>query len=399
MSMANNVLMIGWELPPYNSGGLGEACLGLSKALAKKGAKITFVLPQKVDLHFDFMNLVFANVAEEGVDLMNQAYLSYETWIKGKKFKIKDAPTGYIAGALKYAQRIGDIAKKVQPDVIHGHDWFTFPAGVTAKEMTSSPFVAQVHSTEFDRTGGNSPNKNVYDIEKFGVDNADRVIAISDLQRRILTRDYSVDPDKIEVVYNGASFFQNDKLPPTLEFYKSAGYKIVLFLGRITLQKGPEYFVRAAKRILDYEKKVLFVVVGDGDMFSQMVSEAVGLGIMSNFIFTGFLRGIEKDRIYQTADVYVMPSVSEPFGLTVLESIGNETPVLVSKQSGVSEIISHALKTDFWDTEEIANKIISAIRYPALLSVLKEEAKKELLNVNWDRSAEKCLTIYNTLHK
>lgn len=389
--------MIGWELPPFNSGGLGEACLGLSKALAKKGANITFVLPAKVDLRFDFMNLVFANISEEDQDLMRQAYLSYDAWIKGKKLKVKDTPNGYIAGALKYAERIGEIAKKVHPDVIHSHDWFTFPAGIAAKESTSVPFVAQIHSTEFDRTGGNMPNKTVYDIEKMGVDNADRVIAISDLQRRILTRDYSLNPSKIEVVYNGASFFDKDAIPPALEFYKSAGYKIVLFLGRITLMKGPEYFVRAAKRILEYEKKVLFVVVGSGDMFSQMVSEAVNLGIMQNFVFTGFLRGEEKDRIFQTADIYIMPSVSEPFGLTALESIGNGTPVVVSKQSGVSEVISSALKTDFWDTDEIANKVISALRYPALLTALRDESKKELPNVSWDKSAERCLDIYNNI--
>ncbi|KKQ46281.1 MAG: glycosyl transferase group 1, partial [Candidatus Woesebacteria bacterium GW2011_GWA1_37_8] len=220
--MAKNVLMIGWELPPFNSGGLGEACLGLSKALAKKGTNLTFVLPQKVDLHFD-------------------------------------APSGYVAGALKYAKRIKEIAQKAVPDIIHSHDWFTFPAGIAAKEATNAPFVAQVHSTEIDRTGGNSPNQTVFEIEKLGVQSADKVIAISQMQRNILNTSYDVSPEKIEVVYNGASFFEKEKLPPTLEFYKSAGYKIVLFLGRITLMKGPEYFVRAAKRILDYEKKVIFV--------------------------------------------------------------------------------------------------------------------------------------------
>ncbi|KKQ25202.1 MAG: Glycosyltransferase [Microgenomates group bacterium GW2011_GWC1_37_12b] len=395
--MAKNVLMIGWELPPFNSGGLGEACLGLSKALAKKGTNVTFVLPQKVDLHFDFMNLVFANVAEEGTDLVNEAYQSYEVWVKGKKFKIKDAPSGYVAGALKYAKRIKEIAQKAVPDIIHSHDWFTFPAGIAAKEATNAPFVAQVHSTEIDRTGGNSPNQTVFEIEKLGVQSADKVIAISQMQRNILNTSYDVSPEKIEVVYNGASFFEKEKLPPTLEFYKSAGYKIVLFLGRITLMKGPEYFVRAAKRILDYEKKVIFVVVGNGDMFSQMLSEAVNLGIMNNFIFTGFLQGEDKHRIYQTADIYLMPSVSEPFGLTVLESIGNGTPVLLSKQSGVSEIVSNVLKTDFWDIDEIANKVISAIRYPALLTVLKDESKKELPNISWDRSADKCLHVYQDL--
>ena len=175
------------------------------------------------------------------------------------------------------------------------------------------------------------------------------------------------------------------------------GYKIVLFLGRITLQKGPEYFVRAARKVLDYEKKVLFVVTGDGDMFNQMLEEAVSLGVVNNFVFTGFLRGEEKDRIFQSADIYVMPSVSEPFGITVLESIGNGTPVLVSKQSGVSEVVQHALKADFWDVNEIANKIISSIRYPVLLQDLIRESKRELPGINWDKSADKCVKIYETL--
>lgn len=389
--------MIGWELPPYNSGGLGEACLGLAKALADKGVRVTFVLPRKVNLRFGFMDLLFADVEEDGSSVAVEPYLSFSAWMNGKKIKIKDMPHGYIAGAFEYAKRIEDIARKVSPDVIHCHDWFTFPAGLAAKAASLAPLVTHVHSTEFDRTGGNQPNKIVFDIEKAGLDAADRVIAISNLQKQILTRNYQVSPSKIDVVYNGASFFDREKLPPALEFYKSQGYKIVLFLGRITLMKGPEYFVRAAKRVLEYEKKVIFVVVGSGDMFSQMVNEAADLGIIGNFLFTGFLRGEDKDRIYQTADIYVMPSVSEPFGLTVLEAIGNGTPVLLSKQSGVSEVVSNVLRSDFWDIDEMANKIITSLRFPELLEVLRKESKRELPSIGWDKSASRCLEVYTSL--
>jgi len=263
--------------------------------------------------------------------------------------------------------------------------------------VTGVPLITHVHSTEYDRTGGNSPNPVVVDIEKEGLMCADRIVAISKLQKSLLVSNYGVDESKIDIIYNGASFFGKESFSPALEVYKKMGYKIVLFLGRITLQKGPEYFVRAARKVLDYEKKVLFVVTGDGDMFNQMLEEAVSLGVVNNFVFTGFLRGEEKDRIFQSADIYVMPSVSEPFGITVLESIGNGTPVLVSKQSGVSEVVQHALKADFWDVNEIANKIISSIRYPVLLQDLIRESKRELPGINWDKSADKCVKIYETL--
>lgn len=397
--MNPKVLMIGWELPPFNSGGLGEACLGLSKSLAKKGADITFVLPQKVDINSDFMKIVFANVNSENEDLIFSVYTAVETWAMQRNIKLKysDIPSGFLAGAIKYGQMIKDIAIKCAPDVIHAHDWLTFPAGVAAKEATGAPLVVHVHSTEFDRTGGNNPNSLVKYIEKTGLEKADKVIAISKMQKSMLMENYSVDPSKIEVVYNGASFFNKELLSPALTYYKDLGYKIVLFLGRITLQKGPEYFVQAAKRVLDINEKVIFVVTGSGDMLGRMMNDAIHLNVMKNFVFTGFLRGIEKDRIFQSADLYVMPSVSEPFGLTALESIGNSTPVLLSKQSGVAEVVNHALKIDFWDIDGMADKILSALRYPSLISVLQQESSKELPLINWDRSADKCIGLYNSL--
>lgn len=386
-------------MPPFNSGGLGEACLGLSKSLALKGADITFVLPQKVDVKSDFMKIVFANVDAENEDLIFSVYTTIETWAKERNVKLKysDLPSGFLAGAIKYGKMIKKIAVKCAPDVIHAHDWLTFPAGIAAKEATGAPLVVHVHSTEYDRTGGNNPNKMVEYIEKCGLESADKIIAISRMQKNTLVENYSINPDKIDIVYNGAAFFCKQPLSPTLTYFKDLGYKIVLFLGRITLQKGPEYFVSAAKRVLDVNDKVVFVVTGSGDMMGQMIADAMRLGVMKNFIFTGFVRGEEKDRIYQSADLYVMPSVSEPFGLTALESIGNSTPVLISKQSGVSEVVNHALKIDFWDTESMADKILAALKYPALLSVLRQESKRELPLINWDNSADKCLNLYQSL--
>lgn len=396
MSVTNpKVLMLGWELPPFNSGGLGVACYGLAQALAKKGAKITFVLPKRVDLKFDFMDLEFANVNEPEEKILS-AYSTLHSWLVDAGIDEK-FPSDFVSGALKYAEKIKGIAMKVRPDIIHAHDWLTFPAAVAAKQATGKPSITHVHSTEYDRTGGHIPNKSVFNIEKNGLKNADKVISISKLQIDLLRKIYDLEEQKIELVYNGSSVFKKEQLPPALGYLKEMDYKIVLFLGRITLQKGPEYFVRAAKKVLEYDKKVAFVVTGSGDMIEQMIAEAKDLGIIDKFVFTGFLREEERDRILQAADLYVMPSVSEPFGIVPLEAIANETPVLLSKQCGVAEVLNHVLKVDFWDTDEMANKILAVIKYGCLHDDLVWESGKELPNINWDKSADKCLRLYRQL--
>jgi glycogen synthase len=386
--------MLGWELPPFNSGGLGVACLGLSRALAGKGADITFVLPRKVNLSYDFMDLVFANIGNSE-DLSN-AYISSTTY-REYLDDFDSAPWDYVAGSIEYAKKVGAIVKKLNIDLIHSHDWMTFPAGVAAKEVTKKPLIVHVHSTEVDRTGGHYPNKIVYNIERHGMNMADRVVSVSEFTKNIIVNNYGINSNKIEVIYNGIEEIKEKRLPPALPHLKDLGYKIVLFLGRITLMKGPEYFVRAANTALFYNNKIIFVVAGSGDMYERMIGEAARLGIVDNFVFTGFLRGEEKSRIYQSADLCVMPSVSEPFGIVPLEAIANGTPVLVSKQTGVSEILQHVLKADFWDTDEIADKILAAIQHDSLRSNLVYESSKELPNINWNASADKCLNIYNYL--
>jgi len=386
--------MLGWELPPFNSGGLGEACYGLAKAMSKKGANITFVLPRKLSLKVDFMNLVFADIGEDYTNI--ESCYTTAAKVVGKQY-VLNTPTNLLAGVLSYSQRIGRIAMKYPADIIHSHDWLTFPAAIAAKKLIHKPLVSHIHSTEYDRTGGIYPNPDVYEIEKNGVDFSDKVIPVSNLTRTILEKFYGVPSSKIEVVYNGVDKFSVEKLSPVLQGYKKAGYKIVLYLGRITLQKGPEYFVRAASKVLKHEKKVLFVVTGSGDMQEAMMNETANLGIMKNFFYTGFLRGEERDRIFQSADLYVMPSVSEPFGITSLEAIANGTPVMISNQSGVSEVLKHALKVDFWDIDEMANKIVSVVRYKALKNDLQNESAKEIRGINWDKAADTCLSIYSSL--
>lgn len=393
--MPLKVLMLGWELPPFNSGGLGVACYGLAKALSKKGIQITFVLPMKVDLNVDFMELVFADIQKD-LEKIPAAYSS-SPWLAKLKNGVVPFPRDFLAAAEKYAEKIKDIALKSNPDIIHAHDWMTYPAAIEARKVTGKPLVAHVHSTEFDRTGGHNPNPIVYEIEKEGLQAADRVLPVGGFMKNILVSKYSLNPQKIVVVYNGIDEPTRRSLAPGLSEFKKLGYKIVLYLGRITLQKGPEYFVRAAKRVSEYDPKVVFVVTGSGDMQEYMISEAARLGVLGKFIFTGFLRGDERDQIYQSADLYVMPSVSEPFGITALEAVANGTPVLISKQSGVSEILENALKVDFWDTEEMANKILAVLKYNPLKVDLRSQGGREIKNITWEKAADKCFNIYNQL--
>ncbi|MCH7640824.1 glycosyltransferase family 4 protein [Patescibacteria group bacterium] len=388
--MTLKVLMLGWELPPFNSGGLGVACLGLARALVNQGAKITFVLPQKHKLRFDFMDLVFADLKE-----FQELVAAYTT--SSSDDRVFTSGFSFVNQAHLFGERVRSIALRYQVDIIHCHDWLTFPAGIAAKRVLGKPLVSHVHSTEFDRTGGHYPNPEVFQIEKKGLEEADSVISVSNFTKDILVRKYGINSDKVNVVYNGVDEFRPKNLPPALKPLKDLGYKVVLYLGRITLHKGPEYFIRAAKRVSEYEPKVIFVVVGDGDMQERMMNEAANLGILDKVIFTGFLRGDEKDRIYQSADLYVMPSVSEPFGITPLESIANNTPVLISKQSGVSEVLNHVLKVDFWDTDEMANKILAVVRYSSLGNDLKRESGQELPKINWHESARKTISIYKQL--
>jgi len=387
--------MVGWELPPLNSGGLGEACYGLSKALSKKGVTINFVLPYNVGIDCDFMNILYANTSLNPKKVINP-YLTYTQWLKA----IKNGSVSlfdYLSQVMEYADNIKDIARSVKADLIHMHDWLTYPAGVTAQEYLTCPLVAHVHATEFDRTGGRFLNDAVFNIEKFGLDQADKVLPVGGIVKRTLIEKYDIDPAKIDVIYNGVEDASKPKLDPALINLKKLGYKVVLFLGRITLQKGPDYFVKAAKIVAKYHPKTVFVVTGSGDMQSQMISEAANLGVIDKFLFTGFLRGSERDSVYQAADVYVMPSISEPFGITALEAVKNRTPVIVSKQSGVSEVLRSALKVDYWDTEELANKIIAVLKYKSLPKDLRKESVKEIVNLTWDHSADEVLRVYNSV--
>lgn len=280
-------------------------------------------------------------------------------------------------------------------DVVHAHDWFTFPAGLAVARATGRPLVVHVHSTEFDRSGENGHSV-VAGYEHDGCHGADRVIAVSRRTKAVLVERYGVDEGKIEVVYNGV---ENGPARPDIAIPPKIAKddKIVLFLGRVTMQKGPEYFLQAAKRVLEVMDDVKFVVAGTGDKIQEMIEAVAEAGIGPKVVFTGFLRGPDLERVFEMADVYVMPSVSEPFGIAPLEAISHDVPVIMSKQSGVSEVIEHALKVDFWDTDEMANKIVAVLRHPPLGATLRKHADFELRRLTWEGAADKCLEVYRSV--
>ncbi len=296
-----------------------------------------------------------------------------------------------VDNAERYARLVVALGRRERFDVIHAHDWMTFPAGLAMARVSGKPLVVHVHSTEFDRAGDH-PNQRVYDIERRGMHGAMRVIAVSELTKSLCVRRYGVEPGKVGVVYNGieADSAAGSQSAERIE----ARDKIVLFLGRITMQKGPEYFVRAAKRVLEKVPNTKFIMAGSGDMYTRSIEEAAALGIGHRFSFTGFLRGKQVDEVFRMADCYVMPSVSEPFGIAPLEAMRNDTPVIISKQSGVSEVLTHALKVDFWDIDDMANKIVAVLRHPPLSQTLREHGSFELRKLTWDGAAAKCVQAY-----
>jgi glycosyltransferase involved in cell wall biosynthesis len=393
--------MFGWEFPPFNTGGLGTACYGLTKGLSNHKSEVTFVVPYAKSAKADYVKLVSAEglskVTIKGIESPIKGYMTSEEYEWSKEaLKQGDSKTVKIYGknlfheVELYAKKAELIAKHENYDVIHAHDWMTYKAGMRAKMISKKPLVVHVHATEFDRTGGLGVNQDVYDIERKGMHAADAVIAVSQFTKNKIVEHYGVPAHKVHVVHNAVE--QRD-----VSEAKKKKNKLVLFLGRITLQKGPDYFVYAAKRALEVDPNIRFVVAGQGDMTAFMIEKAAELGISDKFMFAGFLRGKEIDDAYKMADLYVMPSVSEPFGITPLESMANGTPVLISKQSGVSEVISNCLKADFWDIDDMANKIVSVLRHDVLHEALTENGGNEVRKFNWDDSALKCINIYNSV--
>ena len=417
------VFMLGWEFPPFISGGLGTACYGLTRAMDQLGIEVIFCLPRMVDnryathvklltpdlqtsLAFKFNDL--KNVTFRTIDSPLQPYSTpdiYQRRIEEALRQKQGMHGGNVGSAFiggmhysgdmydevhRYAAVAAELAADEQFDIVHAHDWMTYPAGIAVAAISGKPLIVHIHSTEFDRSGENV-NQMVYDIERESMERADKVIAVSYFTRNIIISRYGISGEKVEVVHNGVEHNGNWSLTET---GIDKDEKIVLFLGRITMQKGPEYFLQAAKKVLEVMDNVKFVMAGSGDLMHRAVEMAAELGIGQKVLFTGFLCGEDVQKIYEMADLYVMPSVSEPFGIAPLEALNNDVPVIISKQSGVSEVLMHALKVDFWDVNEIANKIIAVLKYPPLGVTLRNYGNFEVRKLRWKDSALKCVKIY-----
>ncbi|MBW2969797.1 glycosyltransferase family 4 protein [Candidatus Woesearchaeota archaeon] len=394
------VLMFGWEFPPYKSGGLGTACYGLTKALSKQNVEVTFVMPVTPEgAKAKFVKLIGAsniakNVKIKTIDSPLKAYMTsasyeeqYYTWGSNKKQVYgKDL----YQEVQRYAQIAKHIAKTEPHDIIHCHDWMTYQAGINAKKASKKPLIMHLHATEFDRTADN-PDHRISHIEWQGLDQADIIITNSHFSKKNIIKHYKIHPDKIQVVHWGIDE------APTMNYKPEKKDKTVLFLGRVTIQKGPDYFIEVAKKVLEHEPNTKFVIVGDGDMLPRMINRTAELGITDKVIFTGALSGEDVHKAFQTADLYVMPSVSEPFGLVALESLKNRTPVLISKQSGVSEVLKNALKTDFWDLNKMTDMIVNVLRHTALQEELKEHGTREAQKFNLDEPARKIKEVYQRI--
>jgi len=427
------VLMFGWEFPPHIAGGLGTACKGIVEGLAHNGVETLFVMPsasgdedqsctkiinasdvavqnvsETVDEFLDkvkFIN-VDSNIVPyvdpdqyfEAIEEMKRKKTTETTIGFGQKFKFSGKyGANLLEEVSRYAQVGGTIAMQNKDafDVIHAHDWLTYLAGIAAKELTGKPLVVHVHATSFDRGTDDMVDSRVYAIERRGMEAADKVVAVSELTRNIVINKYGIDPSKVIAVHNAVDFSGRENL----EIQRGVKDKIVTFLGRITFQKGPEYFIDAAAKVLKRTENVRFVMAGSGDMMNRAIRQVARLGISDRFHFTGFLRGADVQKMFALSDVYIMPSVSEPFGISPLEAMRSNVPSIISFQSGAAEILKYAFKVNFWDVDAMADDIYALIKYPALADFAAKKGFDEVNALKWDHAAAKLKDIYYSLVK
>lgn len=420
------VLMFGWEFPPHISGGLGTACYGITKGLAANGVEVLFVMPSAsgdedqssariinasdVAVYDSFTNIdeyldkvqflrvgsnLMPYISPENYSLLSEEERHFQTMEFTTHFRSKYKFSGKYGANLyeevaRYAMVGGAIAAENDFDVIHAHDWLTYLAGIAAKRVSGKPLVVHVHATEFDRDGEDY-NTIVYDIEKRGMSEADRVITVSDWTRNIVINRYGIDASKVVTVHNAVDFSGRSDI----KVNRTVKEKVVTFLGRVTLQKGPEYFIEAAWKVLDRCDNVRFVMAGSGDLLNRSVRRVAQLGMADKFHFTGFLRGADVQRMFAYSDVYVMPSVSEPFGISPLEAMISNVPTIISKQSGVAEVLRHAIKVDFWDIDALADAIYALVNYPAISKIASEKGYEEVSTLKWNNAAAKMKAVYS----
>lgn len=425
------VLMFGWEFPPHIAGGLGTACYGIVKGLAYNGVQTLFVMPSAsgdedqsaariisasdvpvesvgstVDEFLDKVKFVrigsnmipYVDPEEFHEMVESERRLQSENLTKciGTKFRFSGRyGSNLMEEVAHYAMVGGTIAMehKDEFDIIHAHDWLTYLAGIAAKELTGKPLVVHVHATSFDRGTEDQIDSRVYDIEKRGMMAADKVIAVSDLTRNIVINKYGIDPEKVVTVHNAVDFSGRENV----KVERGVRDNVVTFLGRITFQKGPEYFIESAAKVLKRTKGVRFVMAGSGDMMNRCIRHVAKLGISDRFHFTGFLRGAEVQKMFAMSDVYIMPSVSEPFGISPLEAMRSNVPAIISNQSGAAEVLKYAFKVDFWDVDAMADDIYALLKYPALADFAAREGYEEVNRLKWNIATAKLKNIYESV--
>ncbi len=427
------VLMFGWEFPPHIAGGLGTACEGIVKGLAYNGVETLFVMPSASGDE-DQSSTTIINASDVALDYMTESLSEYTDYIRfirigtnmvpyfdpeafsvavdrerlmsqkeyrvnyGQKFKFSGKyGANLMEEVARYAMVGSTIAhqRKDDFDVIHAHDWLTYLAGIAAKKVTGKPLVVHVHATSFDRSSNDNIDTRVYDIERKGMEAADKVIAVSDLTRSIVINRYGIPPEKVVTVHNAVDFSGRE------DTYQERGVKdkVVTFLGRITFQKGPEYFIEAAAKVLKRTSGVRFVMAGSGDMLNRSIRQVARLGISDRFHFTGFLRGADVQKMFALSDVYIMPSVSEPFGISPLEAMRSGVPSIISRQSGASEVLKYAFKVNFWDVDAMADDIYALLHYPALASFAMKEGYDEVNRMKWNNATAKMKAVYESVIK
>ncbi len=426
------VLMFGWEFPPHIAGGLGTACYGLTQGLAKNDVEVIFVMPKASgDEDTSFVRIVNASdveavyggsthsdvweklsfihinsnmvpyISPEEFESYSEEYRKTGSIVRDDIWKERYTFSGKYGANLmeevaRYAMVAAQVAKELegQFDVIHAHDWLTYYAGIAAKRVSGKPLVVHMHATEFDRSGENI-NQEVYNMERNGMMSADKVIAVSNLTRKIVIDKYGIPADRVVAVHNAVQFASEQEQ----EADRGVEDKVVTFLGRITYQKGPDYFVEAAAKVLKRLPNVRFVMAGSGDMLNHVIRRVAKLGIADRFHFTGFLKGEEVKKMFAMSDVYVMPSVSEPFGISPLEAMKSNVPVIISKQSGVAEVLDYAIKVDYWDVDAMADAIYGLIKYPSLANVSATKGLAEVTRLKWDKAAAQVAEVYRSVVK
>ncbi len=399
------VLTFGWEFPPSKNGGLGVACHGLTRELLDAGVEVIFVLPrsQKTVGNARFLFAEYGSlVSIRQTDITLEPYQQSDSKMEIIVGYTREGLPIYQSRTIleevhRFAHQASIIAKQEKFDIIHAHDWTSYLAGVAAKVASGKPLVVHVHATSFDQAGGNNVDPSVFKIEQEGFAMADAVVTVSKYTRNMVIEKHLAPAEKVIVVHNGCDSYEPTRHEPTLQELRAVGKKFILYHGRISIQKGVDYFIKAARRVVDVDKNIIFIVSGWGDMLPQIIEQVGAMGLSENVRFAGALWEEERDRMYQSVDLVVMPSVSEPFGLVPLEALQHGTPSIITKQSGVGEVLTHALKVDFWDTDEMANQILAAMRYPVIRTQMVQEGKQQMKTLSWQQAANKIKNIYQSL--